>query len=109
MVAGVISKKMGTEVSVGHIDLGLFNRIIVNDVMIKDQRDEQLIAARRLSAKIDILPLVTTGQVSISSVQLLGAQMNLYRETAASTPNYQFAIKVTLAPISFCASSRQIH
>ena len=92
MVAGVISKKMGTEVSVGHIDLGLFNRIIVNDVMIKDQRDEQLIAARRLSAKIDILPLVTTGQVSISSVQLLGAQMNLYRETAASTPNYQFAI-----------------
>ena len=33
----LLSEKFGTEVKVGRINIGLFNRVIVDDVRMKDQ------------------------------------------------------------------------
>ena len=60
-----------TEVSIGHVDVGLFNRIIIEDVLLKDQQKDDLIKVARLSAKFEILPLFE-GRISINSVQLFG-------------------------------------
>ena len=91
VVAGAVSKKLGTEVSVGRVDLGFFNRLIIDDVTIKDLQQTDMIQARRMSVKIELLPLLD-GRVAISSAQLFGAKASLYRDSAGSTPNYQFAI-----------------
>lgn len=90
-VAGALSSKLGTEVSVGRVDLGFFNRLIIDDVVIKDLQHEDMLTARRLSVKVELLPLFN-GRVSISSAQLFGARMMLYRDSAGATPNYQFAL-----------------
>ena len=91
VVAGAVSKKLGTEVSVGRVDLGFFNRLIIDDVTIKDQRQADMIQARRMSVKIELLPLID-GRVAISSAQLFGARARFYRDSAGATPNYQFAL-----------------
>ncbi len=91
MVAGAIGNKLGTEVTVGRVDLGFFNRLIVDDVIINDQRQQQLLNARRMSVKVDLLPLLS-GRVSISSAQLFGASVRLYADSAGAVPNYQFVI-----------------
>ena len=90
-VAGAISRKLGTEVSVGRIDLGFFNRLIIDDVVVKDQKRQDLLRSSRMTVKIDLLPLVD-GKIRVSSAQLFGAHANLYRETAESEPNYQFVL-----------------
>ena len=56
--ADALSEKLGTEVSVGRVDLGFLNRITIDDVNIRDQQGEQLLKASRLSAKIDYLALL---------------------------------------------------
>lgn len=90
-VAQFLSEKLGTEVSVGRVDLGFFNRIIIDDVLILDQRQEEMLKASRLTAKVDLLPL-TDGRISISSAQLFGAHFILYKDSIGATPNYQFML-----------------
>ena len=46
-VASAIGQKLGTTVTVGHVDLGFLNRVIIDKVMILDrQRDTMLVAPR---------------------------------------------------------------
>ena len=90
-VANAMAQQLGTTVSVGRVELGLFNRIIINDVVIKDQQRQDMLRARRLSVKMKLLPLLD-GRVSISSAQLFSAEAHLYRDSAQATPNYQFAL-----------------
>ena len=91
LVSNAISEKLGTEVTIGRVNLGLLNRIIIDDVVILDKQKQQLLRAARLSAKFDILPL-TEGKISISSAQLFGTHVNLYLQNAQSEPNYQFVL-----------------
>ena len=91
VVGSMVSKKLNTEVSVGRVDLGFFNRLIIDDVKISDQQHKDMILARRMSVKLELLPLFD-GRVSISSAQLFGAEAHLYRDSASATPNYQFAL-----------------
>lgn len=91
IVAGALGEKLGTTVSVGRVDVGLFNRLIIDDVVIKDQLQQDMLSARRMSVKVELLPLLS-GRVSISSAQLFGAQAVFYCDSAGAVPNYQFAL-----------------
>ena len=75
-IADALSKKFGTEVNVGKVNLGFFNRIIIDNVRMLDQKGDSMIYATRLSAKVDILPL-KDGKISISSAQLFGLNANV--------------------------------
>ena len=90
-VADAISQKLGTKVSVGRVDLGFFNRIIMDDVIIWDQQQKEMIRAARLATKVELLPLAD-GRISISSAQIFGAKASFYKPNAASPANYQFAL-----------------
>ena len=90
-VATALAQKFGTEVSVGKINLGFFNRIIIDDVRMLDQKGDSMIYASRLSAKVDLLPL-KDGKISVSSAQLFGLRANIYRQNAKSDINIQFML-----------------
>ena len=91
LVSDELSQLMHTEVSIGNIDLGLLNRIIIQNVTLKDQENNELLKVSRLSAKIEITPLFH-GQVRISSVQLFGLHARLNRKTPESPTNFQFVV-----------------
>ena len=90
-VATALAQKFGTEVSVGKINLGFFNRIIIDDVKMLDQKGDSMLYASRLSAKVDLLPL-KDGKISVSSAQLFGLRANIYRQNAKSDMNIQFML-----------------
>lgn len=90
-VAEALADKFGTKVEVGKVNLGFFNRIIIDDVMMYDQQGDSLIYASRLSAKIDYMA-ATQGKISVSSAQIFGLRANLYRKTAKSPANFQFVL-----------------
>lgn len=90
-VAEALADKFGTKVEVGKVNLGFFNRIFIDDVMMYDQQGDSLIYASRLSAKIDYMA-ATQGKISVSSAQIFGLRANLYRQTAKSPANFQFVL-----------------
>ncbi len=90
-VAQAVGDKLGTQVNVGRVDIGLLNRIILDDVSILDQQNKRMLNISRLSASIDLLPL-TDGKIRISSAQLFGAHAQFYQKDSLSKPNFQFVI-----------------
>ena len=90
-VSSELGNMLGVEVVIGHVDLGLFNRIVIEDVLLEDQQGQEMLKINRLSAKFEILPLFEK-RLSISSVQLYGFTAHLNKETPESVPNYQFVL-----------------
>lgn len=90
-VSSVLTGKLGTKVSIGRIDLGLLNRIILDDLTICDQADSTMLKVGRLSAKFELLPLFE-GRIAVSSAQIFGANFNLYKTDSLAIPNYQFIL-----------------
>lgn len=90
-VSHVLADKFDTKVTVGSVNLGFFNRIIIDDVMMYDQKGDSMIYASRISAKVSLLPLLNQ-KISIASAQLFGLKANLYQQTAQSKHNFQFVL-----------------
>lgn len=91
LVAEQLSAKLGTELTIGRIDLGFLNRIIVDDLNLKDQAGKEMLKVTRLSVKINIIPLFQK-KISINNIQLFGFNVNMEKKTVSSKPNFQFII-----------------
>ena len=90
-VASAIAKKLGTDVSIRTLDYNFPNHLTLNDVIILDQQGKEMLKARRLSARLELLPL-GEGKISIATAQLFGAQLQLYQRDSLSKANFQFAL-----------------
>ena len=90
-VASALSDKLNTHASVGRVNLGLPNRLTIDDVTLLDQTGEPLLSASRLSVKMELLPLLE-GRIAISTAQLFGAHVRLYKANEEAVPNYQFVV-----------------
>ena len=90
-VADALCHKFGTKVSIGRVDLGFVNRLIIDDTEMQDQQGKQMLRVSRISVKIDLLALAN-GEIEITSAQFFGLQANLYKTTADSKPNFQFVV-----------------
>lgn len=86
-----LSQLLSTKVTIDNIDLGLFNRIIIQNLLVNDRNGKELLKASRLSAKFD-LPSLLRGKIRINSVQLFGLNAHLNRATPDSQPNFQFIV-----------------
>lgn len=89
--ARILSDELATRVEVGNINLGFLNRIIIDDVRIDDQQHRKLLSCHRLSAKLEVLPLLK-GRISIASAQIFGMKAMLNKASAEAPLNCQFII-----------------
>ena len=90
-VSEIVGKKLGTKVEVGRIDLGFLNRLILDSVIIYDQKSQPMLQVARMTAKMDMAPLAV-GRIHISSAQVFGAKLRLERPTADAPTNFQFVL-----------------
>ena len=56
-IGAALSDKLDTEVSIGHVDLRLPVRIVIDDVNILDQQHHDMMRIGRVAASVDIMPL----------------------------------------------------
>ncbi|MDR1003508.1 MAG: translocation/assembly module TamB [Prevotellaceae bacterium] len=90
-VAGELSRIVGSEVSIGNIDLGLLNRIIIDDLSLPDRSGKEMLRVSRMAVHFELLPLLK-GRISISTARLYGFSFDLNRATPDAVPNYQFVL-----------------
>ena len=91
IISNELRKILNTEVSVGHIELGLFNRLHVENVLLDDLQGEEMLNVHRLSARFELKPLLK-GRIVINSVQLIGFDIHLKKENPEAVPNFQFVL-----------------
>ena len=72
-VAQELSHKIGSKVSIDNIQIGLFNRLIINNICISDRQHEILLKAHLATTKIELRSLFKQ-QLSLRTVSLLDAE-----------------------------------
>ena len=90
-VADELSALLSTKVEIERIDLGLLNRVIIQNISVEDQDKKEMFHVSRFSAKYEITPLLR-GQIRISSVQLFGLRANLAQKDEDTEPNFKFVL-----------------
>ena len=80
-----------TKIEIERVEVGLFNRVTLHNVLIHDQHGEEMLKAGLLSAKIELAPLFH-GMVSLRTVSALDANLLLYTNKKGENPNFQFVI-----------------
>ena len=83
---------LDTPVGIEHINIGYPDRIILDNVSIKDLQGEQLLQVARLSARFEWIPLLRDGRISIHTAQIFGLQANINRQYPKAPLNLQFII-----------------
>lgn len=91
IVTQQLEEFLDTKLTIGRIDIGLMNRIIIDRLEVKDQRNKPLLGIPRFSASFEWLPLFQ-GKISIRSVQLYGVHVALYKRSEKEALNCQFLI-----------------
>ena len=89
VVANQLATHLETEISIGRINMGLLNRIIIEDLYVEDQQQTELLKVARLAARFDIMALFK-GKISINNVQLFGFDLKLAKEKPTDELNLQF-------------------
>lgn len=87
----IISNKIGSKVQIGKLEIGLFNRLILKDITINDRTNQTLLKAKLMTAKIELRSLFRK-QLSLRTISVLDANINLYKTEKDSPANFQFII-----------------
>lgn len=90
-ISKAASETLGTEVRIENVHLGLFNSLILEGVKVNDQNGGNLLSAERLSAKVRIRSLFFS-PITIRTVELYRASINLEKRSEASPYNFGFVI-----------------
>lgn len=86
-----LSRLVQADVHIGNVQLGLLNRVVIQNVKIKDRQGKDMLGISRFSVKID-LPSLFRQQIRIHSIQLFGLDAHLNRPRPDAPLNCQFLI-----------------
>ncbi len=90
-VGVVLGETLHTSVSVGRVDLGLLNRVIIDNVNVCDTTGAEMLRVGRMSVKLSLVGLVK-GRIEIASAQLFGMNAHVYELDEGDNLNIQFVI-----------------
>ncbi len=83
--------KLKTPVKIGHIEIGLPKKVILEDFYFEDQQKDTLLAGSKIAVDISLFKLFSN-EVEINSVDLIGITANVTRDKD-SVFNFDYIIK----------------
>ncbi len=85
--AAQLSKQIHSDITVGKVNIAFFNKIILNDVLVEDQKSDTLFYTKRVLAKIDTLK-IRQKLISIDELFIEGNKIGIERDSAT---HYNFS------------------
>uniref|UniRef100_UPI0032178C8B translocation/assembly module TamB domain-containing protein n=1 Tax=uncultured Draconibacterium sp. TaxID=1573823 RepID=UPI0032178C8B len=89
-IADRLSKQLNTTISVGKVDIGFFNRLYLEDVLIEDRNSDTLLYSQLITAKIDTLK-IGKQRLAIEELILQNNKLNIEHDSA-NTYNFSFIL-----------------
>ncbi|HYV92847.1 MAG TPA: translocation/assembly module TamB domain-containing protein [Chitinophagales bacterium] len=90
-VTRYLSKKVNSEISIGHVEVQFFHSLVLSNVLVKDQNHDTLLAAKKLEAQFSIISLLHS-KYAIDHITLSDGDVYLHRPKNDSNWNFQFIL-----------------
>lgn len=92
ILATELENRIGTRVNLGGVHWLFPNDIVIDSLEIDDQEGEHLLSVSRIAAKVEWMPLIRQGQLSIRNIRLFNPDVIIYKSQVGDDYNYQFLI-----------------
>lgn len=92
ILAAELENRIGTRVNLGGVHWLFPNDIVIDSLEIDDQEGEHLLSVSRIAAKVEWMPLIRQGQLSIRNIRLFNPDVIIYKSQVGGDYNYQFLI-----------------
>ena len=92
VLATELENHIGTRVNLGGVHWLFPNDIVIDSLEVDDQEGEHLLSVSRIAAKIEWMPLIRQGKLSIRNIRLFNPDIYIYKESAETEANYQFLV-----------------
>ena len=92
VLATELENHIGTRVNLGGVHWLFPNDIVIDSFEVDDQEGEHLLSVSRIAAKIEWMPLIRQGKLSIRNIRLFNPDIYIYKESAETEANYQFLV-----------------
>ncbi|WP_394670715.1 translocation/assembly module TamB domain-containing protein [Halosquirtibacter xylanolyticus] len=86
-----ISQQLGAQISIRKVDIRFFNKLVLKDFLLKDQKQDTLLFSKALVVEVDSLNLEKQ-QLFSNSILLESAYINSKRYKDSLSYNYQFLV-----------------
>ncbi len=93
-VAGRLSERLDAKIHVGGVNVGFWNKLILEDVMVEDQSGDTLLAVERVNGRINSLSF-RNKKIAFEYLSFKNAYSHLYRNRGEAF-NFEF-LKIALA------------
>ena len=90
-ITNYYSNKLHTEISIGKVKFEFFNKLVLEDVLVKDQKKDTLLFAEKLKADISVFNIFKSN-FKIDKIELVNVDVFMNRAGTDSVFNYQFLI-----------------
>ena len=90
-VVAFLENKLKTEVSIGKINIGIPNKILLENIYLEDRQKDTLLSGGRISANLDMFKLLSNN-VQINSLAIEGVTAKIKRVLPDTIFNFQFVV-----------------
>lgn len=84
-----LSALLGTDVHLGGVSVAPFNRIVLSDVVVRDQSGVEALNVGHIGAGISLIESLWSKRPLISYVELIDMDVNLYKDSIGAPLNIQ--------------------
>jgi hypothetical protein len=92
-----LGKQLNTEISIKNVEIDLFQKLILNDFLIRDLKKDTLLFAHQLKLNASDF-LFFKERITVNYIGLNNVQLNLHKHINDSIFNYQFILNQFSSP-----------
>jgi hypothetical protein len=82
-----LSNLLGTQVTIGHVDIAPFNRLSISDVTVADDYGKTALKVNTIASRFELLHFIRTHRIVIDYAAIDGLSANLYKKDDNSPLN----------------------
>ncbi len=95
-LAKQLSERINSKVSIGKVYFSFFNKLVLEDVLLEDQKSDTLFYSQKITAEIDSLKYKKR-KVAFDAVTFSGTKVNVEKDTTGQF-NFMFAVDSLRTP-----------
>lgn len=90
-ISNSLSKKIGTEISVGEVKIAFPKTVKINEIFVAGQRADTLLYVEEIRINVDLLKIMRQ-EINVNSLRIEGLASHIRRDTIKNKFNFQFIL-----------------
>lgn len=90
-ISNSLSKKIGTEISVGKVKIAFPKTVLINEIFVTGQQSDTLLYVEEIRINVDLLKIIRQ-EVNVNSLRIAGLVSHIRRDAVENKFNFQFIL-----------------